>query len=236
MTVRDYDIVMLSLVFDEGIEEPTTDSFDWIRKLRSQPGFPEMIIVADAGSELSAIRTLRLGAADYLPKRLLTPPRLQRSLKLTLRAIEKEAQRRAERQAQAESPTGSVKTAPPVPSHISTHTSASLAQAAAQLVTPPKAVVSPPPVAAPTPAPHVATHTGASLAKAAMAALAAHTPTVSAAAAEAAAIKEPKPVAPENHQIPGYTILQKIGESEAAAVYLAIAGDATAWATRSRRC
>src|SRR6187455_1146862 len=184
MTVRDYDIVMLALRFDEGIEDPTTDSFDWIRKLRSQPGFPEMIILAEAGSELAAIRTLRLGAADYLPKRLLTPPRLQRSLKLTLRAIEKEAQRRAERQAQAESPTGSVKTAPPVPSHISTHTSASLAQAAAQLVTPPKAVVSPPPVAAPTPAPHVATHTGASLAKAAMAALAAHTPTVSAAAAE----------------------------------------------------
>ena len=40
MTVRDYDIVMLALKFDEGIEEPTTDSFDWIRKLRSQPGFP----------------------------------------------------------------------------------------------------------------------------------------------------------------------------------------------------
>jgi serine/threonine-protein kinase PpkA len=37
--------------------------------------------------------------------------------------------------------------------------------------------------------------------------------------------KEPRPVAPENHQIPGYTILQKIGESEAAAVYLAIAED-----------
>ena len=32
-------------------------------------------------------------------------------------------------------------------------------------------------------------------------------------------------MAPENHQIPGYTILQKIGESEAAAVYLAIAED-----------
>ena len=84
MTVRDYDIVMLALAFDEGIEEPTTDSFDWIRKLRSQPGFPEMIILAEGGSELAAIRTLRLGAADYLPKRLLTPPRLQRSIKLTL--------------------------------------------------------------------------------------------------------------------------------------------------------
>jgi len=37
--------------------------------------------------------------------------------------------------------------------------------------------------------------------------------------------RESRPVAPENHQIPGYTILQKIGESEAAAVYLAIAED-----------
>ena len=240
MTVRDYDIVMLSLLFDEGIEEPTTDSFDWIRKLRSQPGFPEMIIVAEAGSELSAIRTLRLGAADYLPKRLMTPSRLQRSIKLTLRAMDKEAQRRAGRQAQADKPpesdkhaetlTGSVKVTQAVPSHISTHTSASLAQAAAQLVTPPKAVVSPPaaPTAvaptlvAPTPAPHVATHTGASLAKAAMAALAAHTPRVDTAKEQP---KESKPVAPENHQIPGYAILQKIGESEAAAVYLAIAED-----------
>src|SRR6187399_198491 len=216
MTVRDYDIVMLSLLFDEGIEEPTTDSFDWIRKLRSQPGFPEMIVVAKAGSELSAIRTLRLGAADYLPKRLMTPSRLQRSIKLTLRAMDKEAQRRAGRQAQADKPpesdkhaetlTGSVKVTQAVPSHISTHTSASLAQAAAQLVTAPKAVA--PTVVAPTPAPHVATHTGASLAKAAMAALAAHTPRVDTAKEQP---KESKPVAPENHQIPGYAILQKIG-------------------------
>jgi tRNA A-37 threonylcarbamoyl transferase component Bud32/DNA-binding NarL/FixJ family response regulator len=252
MTVRDYDIVMLALAFDEGIEEPTTDSFDWIRKLRSQPGFPEMIILAEGGSELSAIRTLRLGAADYLPKRLLTPPRLQRSIKITLRAIEKEAQRRAERNAQAaakpepdkhaESLTGSVKVAPPLvsppaapPPHISTHTGASLAKAAAQVVVPPK-VVAPkvvavtPAAAAPTPAPapaartHIATHTGASLAEAAKAALAAHAPAKLPESIKETP-KEAKPIAPDNHHIPGYTILQKIGESEAAAVYLAIAED-----------
>src|SRR6187549_3896651 len=123
MTVRDYDVVLLAMAFDEGIEEPTTDGFDWIRKLRSQPGFPEMIILAEGGSELAAIRTLRLGAADYLPKRLLNPSRLQRSIKLTLRAIEKEAQRRAERSAQsaarpekdklAESLPGAVRVPPP---------------------------------------------------------------------------------------------------------------------------
>src|SRR5688500_17762679 len=128
MTVRDYDVVMLSLAFDEGIEEPTTDSFDWIRKLRSQPGFPEMIILGEGGSELAAVRTLRLGAADYLPKRLLTPARLQRSIKLTLRAIEKEQQRRAERAAQlapkseeqrgnAEAAAKIATTAAPLPAH-----------------------------------------------------------------------------------------------------------------------
>jgi DNA-binding response OmpR family regulator len=261
MTVRDYDIVMLSLAFDEGIEEPSTDGFDWIRKLRSQPGFPEMIILAEAGSELSAIRTLRLGAADYLPKRLLTPARLQRSIKLTLRAIEKDAQRRAERGGQAssarpetdphaETMTGSVKVTPVPTAHISTHTSASLAKAAAQLVPPAKPAESipaspvPAPAAAPAPAPapaptppsarsHIATHTGASLAAAAKAALAVHpAPVVALPASDpaaismpAAVIKEPRPIAPENHHIPGYTILQKIGESEAAAVYLAIAED-----------
>src|SRR5678815_5908471 len=116
MTVRDYDIVMLALQFDEGIEEPTFDSFEWIRKLRSQPGFPEMIIVAEGGSELAAIRTLRLGAADYLPKRMITPQRLQRSIKLTLRAIDKQSQRRAEHLASTAA--------------VSTQTGASLARAA----------------------------------------------------------------------------------------------------------
>ena len=254
MTVRDYDVVMLALTFDEGIEDPTTDSFDWIRKLRSQPGFPEMIILAEGGSELAAIRTLRLGAADYLPKRLLTPPRLHRSIKLTLRAIEKEAQRRAERNAQAAakpepdnhavsmpaaktSPAPALTPAPvptpaPTPSHIATHTGASLAKAAAQVQPatpkPQPALASPPvtQVAVPTPRVHIATHTGASLAEAAKAALAAHPATPAKLEASIQEpLKEARPIAPENHQIPGYTILQKIGESEAAAVYLAIAED-----------
>src|SRR4051812_33876510 len=130
MTVRDYDIVMLALKFDEAIEEPTTDGFDWIRKLRSQPGFPEMIIVAEGGSELAAIRTLRLGAADYLPKRLITPQRLQRSIKLTLRAIDKQAQRRAEHLA--------------LTAAVSTQTGATLARAAkVALAAVPTAVAAP---------------------------------------------------------------------------------------------
>src|SRR4051812_18610289 len=173
MTVRDYDIVMLALKFDEAIEEPTTDGFDWIRKLRSQPGFPEMIILAEGGSELAAIRTLRLGAADYLPKRLITPQRLQRSIKLTLRAIDKQAQRRTEQLASTAA--------------VATQTGATLARAAKVALA---AVPTPEPVTEPV-APDPA------------------------AVSLPVAVKEAKPVAPPNHQIPGYTILQKIGESEA---------------------
>jgi DNA-binding response OmpR family regulator len=248
MTVRDYDIVLLSLAFDEGIEEPTTDGFDWVRKLRSQPGFPEMIVLAEGGSELAAVRTLRLGAADYLPKRLLTPARLQRSIKLTLRAIEKETARRAERAALlAAAKTGEL-ASPSLPSHIATHTGASLAQAAQQaglikpVTAPVAASAAVASAVAPTARPYISTHTGASLAQAAALALASH-PTPSGSNAESPQpsgpplsesqpvlsasqqAKEAKPVAPEGHHIPGYTILQRIGESEAAAVYLAISED-----------
>jgi DNA-binding NarL/FixJ family response regulator len=265
MTVRDYDVVMLTLKFDEFVEEPTNDSFDWIRRLRSQPNFPELIILAEGGSELVAIRTLRLGAADYLPKRLITPARLHRSVKLTLRAIEKASQRRAERlaQAAANAPAARPVSDPPAPpaaaaaseqkapppSPVSTQTGATLARAAQAAVASRPAVMPPP-----TPTP-ISTQAGRSLAQAARAALASvpaspapaapvASPEViverdvaarslpaaavslpAAAASLPAVVKEVKPVAPENHQIPGYTILQKIGESEAAAVYLAIAED-----------
>ncbi len=256
MTVRDYDIVMLALEFDEGIEDPTFDSLDWIRKLRSQPGFPEMIVLATAGSELAAIRTLRLGASDYLPKRLLTPPRLQRSIKLTLRAIEKEAIRRAERAAQAAAQPGTAVSAtddrndnasmslPGGRPHIATHTGAALTEAARRATAVPAAISTPAPVS---------TQAGSALAAAARAVVSPPTsPSVPArveaasrdpAAASLPAAANPEPalsasnamaptqgkdsqqVAPDHHHIPGYSILQRIGESEAAAVYLAIAKD-----------
>jgi DNA-binding response OmpR family regulator len=359
MTSRDYDIVMLALKFDEGYEEPTTDGLEWLRKLRAQAGFPEMIVLAEGGSELTAVRSLRLGAADYLPKRLLTPGRLTRSLKLTLRGIEKRTGRVTNNGAPADADRGiaplphsstmtradaglaraaqaALKDYPAPPAlrepppadpvkshrsthtgagsglakaadaalalqagakpHISTHTGASLAVAAkaalerhsaeaaskaqvppAQPAETPKSHVSTQTgstivraaqiaTAAPAPAPakpHIATHTGASLAVAAEAALkkqavdSAQQPASTQATTSARKVdlnasdpvehstpptrlltdvqaEAPKPVitardakqvAPEIHQIPGYTILQKIGESEAAAVYLAISED-----------
>ncbi len=234
MTVRDYDIVIITLPFEESPEEMQVDGFEWIRKLRSQPGFPEIIVLAEGGSELTAVRSLRLGAADYLPKRLLTPPRLQRSIKLTLRAIERESQRRVERRAVQEAAPAATGTAPVIPALVVTpNVTPDIAPAVAPAVAPevaPVAVATPavssPPAASI--APPTTTHTGSVVTRAAKAAV---TDAAAGASGEMANVPEPaaakdiKPIAPQNHHIPGYTLLQKIGESEAAAVYLAIAND-----------
>jgi len=50
--------------------------------------------LAEEGNELTAVRALQLGAVDYLPKRLLTPERLNTSVRLALRRIEKRVQRK----------------------------------------------------------------------------------------------------------------------------------------------
>ena len=39
-------------------------------------------MIAEGGDELTAVRALRLGALDYLPKRLLTPQRLNAAVRL----------------------------------------------------------------------------------------------------------------------------------------------------------
>ena len=59
-----------------------------------EPVFPAVIALAEDGNELTAVRALQLGAVDYLPKRLLTPERLNTSVRLALRRIEKRVQRK----------------------------------------------------------------------------------------------------------------------------------------------
>jgi ActR/RegA family two-component response regulator len=308
MTVRDYDIVILDLTFDEIPEEQTADGFDWIRRLRAQPGFPEMIVLAEGGSELTAVRSLRLGAADYLPKRLVNTARLQRSIKITLRVIEKEAARRAERArnatgaspappvvaAEAPGEKPAAKTRVPDPARVAeqaakiealanasmrgsaesadsrslggSHTltrdnaartiagSRTLADAARTLAAAetslPAAAKSLPAVTKAPPAAleqsqpkplaeqareHIATRAGAAITRAAKAATTKDPanesmrgvipPPTTVNVPVPTNPKEAKPVAPPQHHIPSYTILQKIGESEAAAVYLALAED-----------
>ena len=46
---------------------------------------PPIVVIAAGGNELSAVQAMRLGAADYLPRRLLNAQRLANALRTLLR-------------------------------------------------------------------------------------------------------------------------------------------------------
>jgi eukaryotic-like serine/threonine-protein kinase len=95
LTRRDCDLVLLALAFGDSPEDPGSEGLDWLRRLREQPGFPVIIAIAETGNELTAVRALKLGASDYLPKHLLTPERLITAIKVSSRLIERRREPRA---------------------------------------------------------------------------------------------------------------------------------------------
>src|ERR1700733_9069744 len=91
---RDCDIILLTASFGSSPEDPEARGLVLLRRLRGRKIFPAVIALAEEGNELTAVRALQLGAVDYLPKRLLTPERLNTSVRLALRRIEKRVQRK----------------------------------------------------------------------------------------------------------------------------------------------
>lgn len=91
---RDCDIMLLTASFGSSPEDPKARGLELLRRLRGRAIFPAVIALAEEGNELTAVRALQLGAVDYLPKRLLTPERLNTSIRLALRRIEKRVQRK----------------------------------------------------------------------------------------------------------------------------------------------
>jgi DNA-binding response OmpR family regulator len=91
---RDCDIMLFTASFGSSPEDPKARGLELLRRLRGKPVFPAVIALAEDGNELTAVRALQLGAVDYLPKRLLTPERLNTSVRLALRRIEKRVQRK----------------------------------------------------------------------------------------------------------------------------------------------
>ncbi len=55
-------------------------SLDWIERVLDIPDMPPLLVVAQNGDELSAVATLRRGAADYLPRRAITAKLLEEAL------------------------------------------------------------------------------------------------------------------------------------------------------------
>jgi predicted Ser/Thr protein kinase len=94
VTGRECDVLLLAAAFGSSPEDPDARGLDLLRKLRLRNVASAVIALAEDGNELTAVRALQLGAADYLPKRLLTPERLKTSLRVALRRIEQRVVRR----------------------------------------------------------------------------------------------------------------------------------------------
>ena len=88
------DVLMVAAPFGSSPEDPEALGIELLRQLREQSSTPPVIIVAEEGNELTAVRALQLGAVDYVPKRLMTPERLKTAVKIALRRIEKRVARR----------------------------------------------------------------------------------------------------------------------------------------------
>ena len=91
---RDCDLLMLAASFGTSPEDPAAHGLTLLRRLRDQPATPAVVVLASEGNELTAVRALQLGAVDYLPKRLLTPERLNTAVRIALRRVERRVARR----------------------------------------------------------------------------------------------------------------------------------------------
>jgi DNA-binding response OmpR family regulator len=91
---RDCDLLVLAAPFGNSPEDPAAHGLTLLRQLREQPATPAVIVLAEEGNELTAVRALQLGAVDYLPKRLVTPERLNTSVLVALRRVERRVARR----------------------------------------------------------------------------------------------------------------------------------------------
>jgi DNA-binding NarL/FixJ family response regulator len=89
------DLVLLTSQYGEHPEDQRCEGIPQLRQFRTRSTFPAVLVIAEEGNELTAVRALQLGAVDYLPKRLLTPERLKTSVRLALRRVERRMARRA---------------------------------------------------------------------------------------------------------------------------------------------
>jgi eukaryotic-like serine/threonine-protein kinase len=69
--LADFDLVLLDnrLGAEDGLE--------WLEDFTARPGCPPTVMLAGQGSENVAVRAMKLGACDYLPKQLLTKESLE---------------------------------------------------------------------------------------------------------------------------------------------------------------
>jgi DNA-binding NarL/FixJ family response regulator len=111
LTHREFDLLILSAAFGASDDPEPAEGFELLRQMRRRTDFPAAIVIAEGGDELTAVRALRLGSLDYLPKRLLTPQRLNAAVRTTLRRIERRVARSLARLAHSNRARGGARSA-----------------------------------------------------------------------------------------------------------------------------
>lgn len=66
-----YDLLLLDYKLSE-----TEDGLDWLKAFGKLPGFPPTVVLTAEGDEYIAARSIKLGAADYINKKDISPKRL----------------------------------------------------------------------------------------------------------------------------------------------------------------
>jgi DNA-binding NarL/FixJ family response regulator len=117
LTRREIDLVLFVAQFGYSPEDPHSEGLEWLRLVRDRPEFPAIIAIAEDGNELTAVRSLQLGAVDYLPRRLVTPDRLSTALKLALRRVELDAAQSAELAAEGDAEESARALRDPIPGY-----------------------------------------------------------------------------------------------------------------------
>ena len=66
-----YDILFLDYKLG-----PSEDGLKWLKEFKSKPGFPPTIVLTAEGDEYIAVKSIKLGAADYINKVDIKPKRI----------------------------------------------------------------------------------------------------------------------------------------------------------------
>ena len=69
---HDYDVLLLDYKLGD-----SEDGLEWLKSYSKKPGFPPTVVLTAEGDEYVAVRAVKLGAADYINKKDISPKRLK---------------------------------------------------------------------------------------------------------------------------------------------------------------
>lgn len=69
---HNYDVLLLDYKLGD-----TEDGLEWLKIYGKKPGFPPTVVLTAEGDEYVAVRAVKLGAADYINKKDVSPKRLK---------------------------------------------------------------------------------------------------------------------------------------------------------------